>query len=177
MQKFLFDLFPIILFFIAFKVYDIFIATGVAIVATLLQIIYVYLKDKKVEKVLLFNGFMITFLGGLTILLQDKMFIMWKPSVIYWCFALALLFSNQFFKKNLVRMALSKQVVLKDKFWNTLNSYTSVFFVLLGFINLWVAYNFTEDTWVNFKLFGITGLLFIYVIFITIYISKVNKDN
>ena len=100
MQKFLFDLFPIILFFIAFKVYDIFIATGVAIVATLLQIIYVYLKDKKVEKVLLFNGVMITFLGGLTILLQDKMFIMWKPSVLYWCFALILLFSNLFLKKS-----------------------------------------------------------------------------
>ena len=73
MQKFLFDLFPIILFFIAFKIYDIFIATAVAIIATLLQIIYVYLKYKKVEKVLLFNGVMITFLGGLTILLQDKM--------------------------------------------------------------------------------------------------------
>ena len=175
MQKFLFDLFPIILFFIAFKVYDIFIATGVAIVATLLQIIYVYLKDKKVEKVLLFNGVMITFLGGLTILLQDKMFIMWKPSVLYWCFALILLFSNVFLKKNLVQMALGKQVELKNKFWNVINWYTSIFFVLLGFINLYVAYNFSEDTWVNFKLFGITGLLFIYMIFLGLYISKVSK--
>ena len=102
MQKFLFDLFPIILFFVAFKAYDIFIATAVAILATLLQIIYVYLKNKKVEKVLLFNGAMITLLGGLTIMLQDKMFIMWKPSVIYWCFALALLFSNYIFLKSLL---------------------------------------------------------------------------
>lgn len=176
MQKFLFDLFPVILFFIAFKVYDIFIATAVAIVATLLQIIYVYLKDKKVEKVLLFNGVMITFLGGLTILLQDKMFIMWKPSVIYWCFALVLLFSNFFFKKNLVQMALGKQVELKDIYWNVINLYTSIFFVLLGFINLYVAYNFSEDAWVNFKLFGITGLLFVYMIFLTLYISKVSKE-
>ena len=175
MQKFLFDLFPIILFFIAFKVYDIFIATAVAIIATLLQIIYVYLKDKKVEKVLLFNGVMITFLGGLTILLQDKMFIMWKPSVLYWCFALILLFSNLFLKKNLVQMALGKQVELKNKFWNVINWYTSIFFVLLGFINLYVAYNFSEDTWVNFKLFGITGLLFIYMIFLGLYISRVGK--
>ena len=175
MQKFLFDLFPIILFFIAFKIYDIFIATAVAIIATLLQIIYVYLKDKKVEKVLLFNGVMITFLGGLTILLQDKMFIMWKPSVLYWCFALFLLFSNLFLKKNLVQMALSKQVELKNKFWNIINWYTSIFFVLLGFINLYVAYNFSEDTWVNFKLFGITGLLFVYMIFLGLYISKVGK--
>lgn len=176
MQKFLFDLFPVILFFIAFKVYDIFIATAVAIVATLLQIIYVYLKDKKVEKVLLFNGVMITFLGGLTILLQDKMFIMWKPSVIYWCFALVLLFSNFFFKKNLVQMALGKQLELKDIYWNVINLYTSIFFVLLGFINLYVAYNFSEDAWVNFKLFGITGLLFVYMIFLTLYISKVSKE-
>ena len=175
MQKFLFDLFPIILFFIAFKIYDIFIATAVAIIATLLQIIYAYLKDKKVEKVLLFNGVMITFLGGLTILLQDKMFIMWKPSVLYWCFALILLFSNLFLKKNLVQMALGKQVELKNKFWNVINWYTSIFFVLLGFINLYVAYNFSEDTWVNFKLFGITGLLFIYMIFLGLYISKVGK--
>ena len=176
MQKFLFDLFPIILFFIAFKVYDIFIATAVAIVATLLQIIFVYLKDKKVEKVLLFNGVMITFLGGLTILLQDKMFIMWKPSVLYWCFALILLFSNVFLKKNLVQMALGKQVELKNNFWNVINWYTSIFFILLGFINLYVAYNFSEDTWVNFKLFGITGLLFIYMIFLGLYISKVGKE-
>jgi intracellular septation protein len=176
MQKFLFDLFPIILFFIAFKIYDIFIATAVAIIATLLQIIYVYLKDKKVEKVLLFNGVMITFLGGLTILLQDKMFIMWKPSVLYWCFALILLFSNLFLKKNLVQMALGKQVELKKKFWNVINWYTSIFFVLLGFINLYVAYNFSEDAWVNFKLFGITGLLFIYMIFLGLYISKVGKE-
>lgn len=175
MQKFLFDLFPIILFFIAFKIYDIFIATAVAIIATLLQIIYVYLKDKKVEKVLLFNGVMITFLGGLTILLQDKMFIMWKPSVLYWCFALILLFSNLFLKKNLVQMALGKQVELKNKFWNVINWYTSIFFVLLGFINLYVAYNFSEDTWVNFKLFGITGLLLMYMIFLGLYISKVGK--
>lgn len=175
MQKFLFDLFPIILFFIAFKIYDIFIATAVAIIATLLQIIYVYLKDKKVEKVLLFNGVMITFLGGLTILLQDKMFIMWKPSVLYWCFALILLFSNLFLKKNLVQMALGKQVELKNKFWNVINWYTSIFFVLLGFINLYVAYNFSEDTWVNFKLFGITGLLLMFMIFLGLYISKVGK--
>ena len=175
MQKFLFDLFPIILLFIVFKIDDIFFATAVAIIATLLQIIYVYLKDKKVEKVLLFNGVMITFLGGLTILLQDKMFIMWKPSVLYWCFALILLFSNLFLKKNLVQMALGKQIELKNKFWNVINWYTSIFFVLLGFINLYVAYNFSEDTWVNFKLFGITGLLFIYMIFLGLYISKVGK--
>ena len=99
MQKFLFDLLPIILFFVAYKFYDIFTATAVAIIATLLQITYVFIKNKTVEKVLLFNGAMITILGGLTILLQDKMFIMWKPSIIYWCFSIALLFSNYVLNK------------------------------------------------------------------------------
>ena len=175
MQKFLFDLLPIILFFVAYKFYDIFTATAVAIIATLLQITYVFIKNKTVEKVLLFNGAMITILGGLTILLQDKMFIMWKPSIIYWCFSIALLFSNYVLNKNLVRMMLGKQVELKDRFWSVINLNTSIFFSLRGFINLYVAYNFSEDTWVNFKLFGLTGLLLVYMILMTLYISKVSK--
>ena len=175
MQKFLFDLLPIILFFVAYKFYDIFTATAVAIIATLLKITYVFIKNKTVEKVLLFNGAMITILGGLTILLQDKMFIMWKPSIIYWCFSIALLFSNYVLNKNLVRMMLGKQVELKDRFWSVINLNTSIFFSLLGFINLYVAYNFSEDTWVNFKLFGLTGLLLVYMILMTLYISKVSK--
>ena len=77
--------------------------------------------------------------------------------------------------KNLVRMMLGKQVELKDRFWSVINLNTSIFFSLLGFINLYVAYNFSEDTWVNFKLFGLTGLLLVYMILMTLYISKVSK--
>jgi len=157
--------------------YDIFVATAVAIIATLAQIAIVYLKHRKLEKMLVFNGLMITVLGGLTILLKDKYFIMWKPSVIYWAFALALLFADQFFNRNLVQLALGKQMELSKIVWKKINIFTVLFFILLGFINLFVAYNFSENTWVNFKLFGLTGLLFLYMIAIAIYISKTNKDR
>lgn len=176
-MKFFYDLLPVILFFVAYKMYGIFVATAVAIIATLAQIAIVYLKHRKLEKMLVFNGLMITVLGGLTILLKDKYFIMWKPSVIYWAFALALLFADQFFNRNLVQLALGKQMELSTIVWKKINIFTALFFILLGFINLFVAYNFSENTWVNFKLFGLTGLLFLYMIAIAIYISKTNKDR
>ena len=176
-MKFFYDLLPVILFFVAYKIYDIFVATAVAIIATLAQIAIVYLKHRKLEKMLVFNGLMISILGGLTILLKDKYFIMWKPSVIYWAFALALLFADQFFNRNLVQLALGKQMELSKIVWKKINIFTALFFIFLGFINLFVAYNFSENTWVNFKLFGLTGLLFLYMIAIAIYISKTNKDR
>ena len=174
-MKFLYDLLPVILFFISYKIYDIFIATGVAIIATLLQVLYDYIKNKKIDKMLLFNGATITILGGLTIIFQDKTFIMWKPSVLYWLFAAVLFISNYFLNKNLIKLAMGQKIELEDSYWNNLNNATGLFFIMLGFINLYVAYNYEEDTWVNFKLFGITGILFIYIIFLTIYISKVSK--
>ena len=174
-MKFLYDLLPVILFFISYKIYDIFIATEVAIIATLLQVLYNYIKNKKIDKMLLFNGATITILGGLTIIFQDKTFIMWKPSVLYWLFAAVLFISNYFFNKNLIKLAMGQKIELQDSYWNNLNNATGLFFIMLGFINLYVAYNYEEDTWVNFKLFGITGILFIYIIFLTIYISKVSK--
>jgi len=174
-MKLLYDLLPVILFFISYKIYDIFIATGVAIIATLLQVLYDYIKNKKIDKMLLFNGATITILGGLTIIFQDKTFIMWKPSVLYWLFAAVLFISNYFFNKNLIKLAMGQKIELEDSYWNNLNNTTGLFFIMLGFINLYVAYNYEEDTWVNFKLFGITGILFIYIIFLTIYISKVSK--
>ena len=174
-MKFLYDLLPVILFFISYKIYDIFIATGVAIIATLLQVLYDYIKNKNIDKMLLFNGATITILGGLTIIFQDKTFIMWKPSVLYWLFAAVLFISNYFFNKNLIKLAMGQKIELEDSYWNNLNNAKGLFFIMLGFINLYVAYNYEEDTWVNFKLFGITGILFIYIIFLTIYISKVSK--
>jgi len=175
--KFFYDLLPVILFFVSYKIYDIFIATAVAIAATLVQILYMYFKKGSVDRMLLFNGAMITVLGGLTIMLQDKAFIMWKPSLIYWAFAIILLCSNRFFGKNLIKLAMGSQIQLKDWLWSKLNFFSSLFFVFLGFINLYVAYNFSENTWVNFKLFGLTALLFLFFICLAIYVSRVNKES
>ena len=174
-MKFLYDLLPVILFFISYKFYGIYTATAVAIGATLLQIVIVLIMKKKVDRMLLFNGLIITFLGGLTILLKDKTFIMWKPSVIYWLLSISLLISDSIFDKNLMKLAMGSQIKVEKNYWKRINLFTSIFFLGLGFINLYVGYNFELDTWVNFKLFGITALLFIYILMISLYLSKVSK--
>lgn len=167
-MKVFFDLFPVILFFIGFKLYDIFIATGVAIGATIALIIYSKVRHGKVEKMLLINGAIISVLGGITLLLHDKTYIMWKPTVLYWLLAGALLISNLFFKKNLIQKMMGKMLNPPTSTWNKLNLIWVVFLIALGFLNLYVAFNFSEDTWVNFKLFGVTSMMFVFMIIQTL---------
>lgn len=163
-MKVFFDLFPVILFFIGFKLYDIFTATAIAIVATLAIIIYSKVRHGKVEKMLLINGVIISVMGGVTLLLHDKTFIMWKPTVLYWLFAAALLISKLFFNKNLIQQMMGKMLNPPASVWSKLNWLWIIFLVVLGFVNLYVAYNFSEDTWVNFKLFGVTSAMFIFML-------------
>lgn len=175
-MKFLYDFLPVVLFFIFYKIYDIYVATAVLMGATYIQIILAYFLKKKIEKILIFTAIIITIFGGMTLFFQDNVFIMWKPSIIYWAFGLGILVADKFYNKNLIRISLESQVKLANKYWQNLSSATSLFFIFLGFLNIYVAQNFTEDTWVNFKLFGMTGILFIYMILIGLYITKVNKD-
>jgi len=171
-MKFLFDLFPVILFFIAFKFFGIFTATAVAMVATIAQIIYSRIRHGVVDKMLLMSGAIITLFGGATLLLHDPVFIQWKPSVLYWLFAAGLLGAQLLFHKNPMRSLMEKQVQLPDAVWSKLNLAWAMLFVALGFLNLYVAFNYSQDTWVNFKLFGITGIMFGFIIMQTILISK-----
>jgi intracellular septation protein len=164
MNKFLFDLFPVILFFIAFKFFGIFTATSVAILATLGQIIYSKLRHGKVEKMLLVSGAIIGLLGGITLILHDKSYIMWKPTVLYWVMAAVLLLSNLFFKKNYIQQIMGKMIDAPTAIWTRLNYAWIIFLILLGFLNLYVAFNFDENTWVNFKLFGVTLIMFAFII-------------
>ncbi len=163
-MKFLFDLFPVILFFVSFKFYGIFFATAIAIIATIAQIIYSKIRHGKIEKMLLVNGAIISVLGGITLLLHDKTYIMWKPTVLYWLLAGILLISDLFFKKNFIRQMMGKMLNPPVKIWSKLNLAWVVFLVLLGFLNLYIAFNYSLDTWVNFKLFGVTGMMFVFVI-------------
>jgi len=172
MKKFLFDLFPIILFFIAFKVKGIYVATAVAIGATLAQIAYCWIRYGKVEKMLIISGVLISVLGGATLLLKDPNFIMWKPTVLYWVFASTLLISDFFFKKNLMRNLMEQQISLPDNIWKKMNLAWALLFVVLGVINLYVAFNYSQDFWVNFKLFGITGIMLVFIVLQTIFIAK-----
>ncbi len=162
-MKVFFDLFPVILFFIGFKLYDIFIATGIAIGATIALIIYSKIRHGKVEKMLMVNGIIISVLGGITLLLHDKTFIMWKPTVLYWLLAAVLIISNVFFKKNLIQQMMGKMLNPPAPTWTTLNMAWVAFLVVMGFLNLYIAYNFSEDTWVNFKLFGVTSIMFVFM--------------
>ena len=163
-MKFLFDLFPVILFFVAFKAYDIFVATSVAIGATIVQISWVWLRHRQVDNMLSINLVIIILFGGATLAFQDETFIKWKPTVLYWLFAVVLWGFSQLIGKNLIRVMLEKQLNLPSLVWKKLNLSWIVFFIFMGCINLYVAYNFSLDTWVNFKLFGSTGLMLVFLV-------------
>ena len=163
-MKVFFDLFPVIAFFIGFKVYGIFAATAIAIAATLFLIVYSKVRHGRVEKMLLINGAIISVLGGITLLLHDKTYIMWKPTVLYWLLAAVLLIANLFFKKNFIQQMMGKMLNAPIAVWNKLNLAWVIFLVMLGFVNLYVAFNYSENTWVNFKLFGVTSVMFIFVV-------------
>lgn len=176
-MKFLFDLFPVILFFVAFKIYGIYVATGVAIAATLIQISWVKLKHGKVDNMLIASGIIIVLFGGATLLLQDETFIKWKPTVLYWLFGIALIVASLLFKKNLIRAMMEKQISMPDAIWDKLNTAWAVFFLLLGGLNLFVAYQFTTEVWVNFKLFGTMILMFAFIVGQSLMISKYITTN
>ena len=173
-MKFLFDLFPVILFFIAYKFSNIYTATLVVIGATIFQVIYSKLVHKRVDKLLIFNAVLISILGGTTLWLHDANFIKWKPSILYWLLSGALLFFQLFKKKNLVKNLMGKQIQLTEKGWDQISITSAVFFGVLGALNLYIAFNFSESTWVNFKLFGITGLIMCYAVLIGILASRAN---
>jgi intracellular septation protein len=171
-MKFLFDLFPVILFFIAFKFFGIYTATAVAIIATIAQIIYSKLRHGKVEKMLMISGVIITVFGGATLLLKDPTFIQWKPTVLYWLFAVGLIGAQLIFKQNPIRSFMEKQISLPEAVWSKLNLAWALLFVALGVLNLYVAFNYSQDIWVDFKLFGITGIMFIFIVGQTLILSK-----
>ena len=163
-MKFLFDLFPIILFFVAFKLSDIYAATAVAIAATFLQIGWLKWKKRKVDMMMWVSLAIVGVFGGATLALHDETFIKWKPTVLYWLFAIVLAGAELLFRRNLIRAMLSEQVRMPDAAWARLNWSWVGFFLLMGAANLYVAYNFSTDTWVNFKLFGGMGLMLVFVI-------------
>jgi len=176
-MKFLFDLFPVILFFIAFKIHGIFVATAVAIVATFLQIGWVWYRHRKVDTMLWVSLVIVTLFGGATLLLQDETFIKWKPTVLYWLFAGTLAGGALFMKKNLMKSLLSEQMQLPDVAWTRMNWSWVGFFVFMGIANIAVAYNFPTDTWVNFKLFGGIGLMLVFVLVQGLLLSKSMEEE
>jgi intracellular septation protein len=200
-MKVLFDLFPVLLFFLAYtgakrapdtassivtnlltglgagggvaaEQAPILLATAVAIVATFGQVGWVLLRGRKVDKMLWISLGIIVVMGGATLALRDPTFIKWKPTVLYWTFAVVLLGADLLLKKNVIRGMMEEQLSLPDLVWTRLNLSWVVFFALMGTANLYVAYNYSESAWVNFKLFGGIGLMVAFVILQGLMLSR-----
>jgi intracellular septation protein len=176
-MKLLFDLFPVILFFVTFKFAGVFTATAVAIAATFVQVGWVKYRHGKVDTMLWVSLGIISVFGGATLLLHDETFIKWKPTVLYWFFAVALLLAPVLFKKNLMRALLQEKIALPAPAWSQLNLAWSAFFAVLGVVNLYVAFNYSTDAWVNFKLFGATGMMFAFVLLQSLWLSKYVEED
>lgn len=203
-MKFFFDLFPIILFFIAFKFGEtnpentlnflnlifsyfgaensvkpeqaaILLSTLVVIVATFLQIFWVkFIQKKSVDFMLWLSLVLIVIFGGLTLFFQDETFIKWKPTLLYLLFAISLIV-GKFFNKNPIKMMMEKQMELPEKIWTNLLYLWTSYFIFMGFLNIYIAYQFSTETWVNFKMFGSLICMFVLIIIQSFYIAKYIK--
>jgi intracellular septation protein len=170
--KFLFDFFPVILFFVAFKAADIYWATGVAIAATVMQISYVLARRRKVTGMQWASFVIIVLFGGATLLLRDETFIKWKPTVLYWLAGVVFLGALAF-RQNLVKAVMSEGGLdLPEHVWTKLAVAWGVFFLCKGTLNLWVAYTFSTEVWVNFKLFGGMGLMLAFVVAQALWLAR-----
>ncbi|WP_448214271.1 septation protein A [Colwellia sp. MEBiC06753] len=160
----LFEYIPLVLFFVIYKFYDIYAATGVLIVGAALHILYFIVTKQKVptKNWIIFG--LISGFGGLTIFLQDDTFLKWKVTIINEFFALALLISQYVFKKNLIKQLMGEALELPDNIWNKLNLSWVGFFAFCGILNAYIAFNFSQEVWVNFKVFGLMGLTFAFAI-------------
>ncbi len=197
MKKLLFDLFPIIVFFVAYKLGDanaeatrafmagiglpqpvgagekpgIYLATVLAIVASFGQIAWVKLRGQAIETMMWVSLGLIVVFGGATLWLHDESFIKWKPTVLYWIFS-GIIFGAAAFGRNVIKSLMQTQMELPDPAWSRLNASWGSFFAFMGLANLFVAFNFSTDTWVNFKLFGSLGLMLVFVVAQSMMLTK-----
>lgn len=179
MKKLLFDLFPLILFFIVFRFVDIYAATAVAMVASAAQILWLRLRNKAIENSHWINLAVIVIFGGATLMFKSDVFIKWKPTVLYWIFAIVLVGGRYLMQRNLMQKLMGAQLVLPEPVWDKLNLMWASFFVAAGLANLYVAFSghFTESQWVNFKVFGLMAMLLIFVVVQSLWLSRYMKDQ
>ena len=145
--------------------------------ATFAQIGWVWFRKRKIDTMLWVSLAVITVFGGATLLLHDETFIKWKPTVLYWLFGITLLVAELVFRKNLIKAMMGSQMELPDVVWRKLNLSWAGFFTVMGVLNLYVAFNYSTDTWVNFKLFGGTGLLLLFAVLQAFVLSRHMDDG
>lgn len=176
MQLF-FDFLPVFAFFVAYKVGGIYVATATIIVAVLIQAALQWRKQRKLSPMMLTSTVLVLIFGGITLLVHDKAFIQWKPTVLDWLFAAAFLASQFIGDQPLVQKLMGGQVQLAPSLWRTLNLMWVIFFGVMGALNIYVVYHFSEAVWVNFKLFGMLGLTLVFVLLQGIWLAgKMPKE-
>jgi intracellular septation protein len=176
-MKLLLDFLPIAVFFAAFKLFDIWVATAVAIAATVAQIAWLRWRTGKVEPMQWLSLAVIVLFGGATLLAHNDTFIKWKPTVLYWLMGGTLAVGQLVFRRNLLKSLMGAQLSLPESAWRALTWSWTTFFAAMGVVNLWVAFHYDTDTWVNFKLFGGMGLMVLFVIGQAVYLSKYMKTE
>jgi intracellular septation protein len=172
-MKLLYDLFPLILFFVAYKMYDIYVATGVAIVASFIQLTAFWVKNRRFETIHVVTLCLLVVFGGLTIILRDPVFIKWKTTIVNWIFCSVLFYSHFAKKRTVFEVITRAQVKLPAEVWRKLNLHWAIFFLFIGTLNLYVAFYFAldldearrEEIWVNFKVFGVLGMTLVFLMF------------
>jgi len=152
------------------------LATVVVIAATLVQVAVLMIRGQKIDTMLWISLALVVVLGGATIYFHSETFIKWKPTVLYWAMGVGLLI-GQVLGKNGIRALMGSQMTLPDAVWVRVNQAWIGFFVFMGALNLWVAYQFSTAVWVNFKLFGGIGLMFGFVLAQALILGKYLKDD
>ncbi|OBS10450.1 septation protein A [Acidihalobacter prosperus] len=202
-MKLLFDFFPVLLFFLVYKFYGsippeiihalnpllpltlkagdhadaIFLATAVAIAASFLQVGLYWLRHRRFETMHLVSLALITVFGGATLAFHDPLFIKWKPTILNWLFAAAFLASHLIGRRTLVERMMSHAITVPAAIWRRLNLGWIVFFLISGALNIWVAYRFSQETWVDFKMFGMLGLSILFIIAQAFYLARFMQDT
>jgi intracellular septation protein len=177
-MQLLFDFLPVLAFFIAYKLGGIYVATAAIMIAMVLQAGVQWFRQGKISPMLLLSTVLVLVFGSVTLLVHDKAFIQWKLTVLDWLFALGFILAPYFGGQTLVQRLMGAQITLPAQHWRTLNWMWIVFFTLMGALNVYVIYHYDEATWVNFKLFGTTGLTIVFVIIQGLWLSgKLPKDD
>lgn len=170
-MKQLLDFLPLIIFFAVYKFFDIYIASGALIVATALQLVASYLIFKSIEKMHIITFVLVTIFGSLTLIFHDDAFIKWKVTIVYALFAGALVV-GQIINKPILKSMLGKEMKVADNIWARVTWYWVAFFIACGLGNIYVAFSLSQETWVNFKVFGLTALTLVNTVITVVYLYK-----
>ncbi|MCK6369731.1 MAG: septation protein IspZ [Gammaproteobacteria bacterium] len=175
------DLLPVIAFVVAYYLsgYDFNVALQVIMAVMTLQVAITWLVKRSVNRMLLMSWALVVVLGGISLVLKNELIFKWKPTILNWAFAVIFLGSQFIGNKTIIQRLLqsvsSDEIRLSQRDWRSLNLMWVAFFLVSGAANIYVAYTFDERTWVNFKLFGLIGMTFVFVLIQAAWMAR--RDN